>query len=44
VRLPLTDIERARKLGKKRGVGYQTVIKALLHEALKRETQVPAQT
>lgn len=39
VRLPVTDIERARKLGEKRGVGYQTVIKTLLHEALKRESK-----
>jgi predicted DNA binding CopG/RHH family protein len=40
VRLPITDIERARKLAEKRGVGYQTVIKALLHEALKQETKI----
>ncbi len=29
LRLPTTDIERARKLAERRGVGYQTVIKAL---------------
>ena len=40
VRLPVTDIERAQKLGAKRGVGYQTVIKTLLHEALKRESKI----
>jgi len=40
VRLPVTDIERARKLAEKRGVGYQTVIKTLLHEALKRESRI----
>ncbi len=39
VRLPVTDIERARKLAEKRGVGYQTVIKTLLHEALKKEAK-----
>jgi len=39
VRLPVTDIERARKLAEKRGVGYQTVIKTLLHEALKQESK-----
>jgi predicted DNA binding CopG/RHH family protein len=39
VRLPVTDIERARKLAEKRGVGYQTVIKTLLHDALKRESR-----
>jgi len=40
VRLPVTDIGRARKLGEKRGVGYQTVIKTLLHEALMRESRI----
>ncbi len=40
VRLPVTDIERARRLGEKRGMGYQTVIKSLLHEALKRESKI----
>jgi predicted DNA binding CopG/RHH family protein len=39
VRLPVTDIERARKLAGKRGIGYQTVIKTLLHEALKKESK-----
>ena len=39
LRLPVTDIERARKLAQKRGVGYQTIIKTLLHEALKRESK-----
>jgi predicted DNA binding CopG/RHH family protein len=40
VRLPVTDLERARKLADKRGVGYQTIIKALLHEALKKESKI----
>jgi predicted DNA binding CopG/RHH family protein len=40
VRLPVTDIERARKLADKRGVGYQTLIKTLLHEALKKESRI----
>ncbi len=40
VRLPVTDIERARKLAEKRGIGYQTLIKTLLHEALKKESRV----
>ena len=40
VRLPVTDIERARKLAGKRGVGYQTLIKTLLHEALKKESKI----
>jgi predicted DNA binding CopG/RHH family protein len=40
VRLPVTDIERARKLAEKRGVGYQTLIKTLLHEALRKESKI----
>ena len=40
VRLPVTDIERARKLAAKRGVGYQTIIKTLLHEALKKASKI----
>jgi predicted DNA binding CopG/RHH family protein len=40
VRLPVTDIQRARKIAERRGVGYQTVIKGLLHEALKRESKI----
>jgi predicted DNA binding CopG/RHH family protein len=40
VRLPVTDIERARKLAGKRGVGYQTLIKTLLREALKKESKI----
>ncbi|MEX2264223.1 MAG: CopG family antitoxin [Bryobacteraceae bacterium] len=39
VRLPVTDISRARELADKRGIGYQTLIKSLLHEALKREAK-----
>jgi predicted DNA binding CopG/RHH family protein len=37
IRLPLTDLERARTLAEQRGIGYQTVIKSLLHEALRKE-------
>lgn len=40
LRLPVTDIERARKLAGKRGVGYQTLIKTLLHAALKKESRI----
>ncbi|HUA85977.1 MAG TPA: hypothetical protein VMB85_19095 [Bryobacteraceae bacterium] len=39
VRLPVTDLERARKLAVKKGVGYQTLIKTLLHDALKKESR-----
>jgi hypothetical protein len=37
IRLPVADIDRAAAIAKERGVGYQTVIKTLLHEALNRE-------
>ncbi len=37
MRLPVQDIERARQLAVKRGVGYQTLMKSLLHDSLKRE-------
>jgi len=37
VRLPLSDIEHARVLAEKRGLGYQTRIEILLNEAIQRE-------
>jgi len=37
IRLPVSDIERARKLSAKKGIGYQTYMKMLLHEALDKE-------
>jgi predicted DNA binding CopG/RHH family protein len=40
VRLPVSDIERARRLAEERGIGYQTLIKTLLHEALKKESKI----
>lgn len=39
MRLPVQDLNRARQLADKKGVGYQTLIKSLLHESLKRETE-----
>ena len=39
MRLPVQDIERARKLASQRGVGYQTLIKSLLHDVLRRESE-----
>jgi len=38
IRLPAPDIAAAQKLARKKGVPYQTYIKTLLHEALKRES------
>lgn len=37
IRLPMADIEAAREIAERRGVPYQTYIKGLLHQALKRE-------
>ena len=37
IRLPEPDIAMAQQLARKKGVPYQTYIKTLLHEALKRE-------
>lgn len=37
IRMPLDDIERARRLADRKGLGYQTYMKMLLHEALGRE-------
>lgn len=37
IRLPASDLERARNLAEKRGLRYQSYIKMLLHEALESE-------
>jgi hypothetical protein len=37
IRLPVSDIERARLLSQKKGIGYQAYLKILLHHALDRE-------
>ncbi len=37
IRIPVDDIERARRLADRKGLGYQTYMKMLLHEALARE-------
>lgn len=36
IRIPISDIERARQLASKKGIGYQTYVKMLLREALDR--------
>ncbi len=38
IRLATDDIEAARGLAAKKGIGYQTYIKLLLREALERES------
>jgi predicted DNA binding CopG/RHH family protein len=37
LRLAATDIETARAVAAQKGIGYQTYVKMLLHEALRRE-------
>ncbi len=39
IRLANEDIEAARKLAARKGIGYQTYIKLLLREALERESK-----
>lgn len=39
IRLAVTDIERARTLAAKKGIGYQTLIKMILKEGLDRQYQ-----
>ena len=40
IRVPIADIERAREQAERKGLGYQTYIKMLLHEALERQDSV----
>ena len=35
IRVPAADLQKAHELANEKGIGYQTVIKMLLHEALK---------
>ena len=37
IRLPVADIERARKIAAKQGIGYQTVLKQAIRAGLKKE-------
>jgi hypothetical protein len=37
LRLPDADLERARKIAERKGIGYQTLLKMLVHEGLERE-------
>jgi hypothetical protein len=39
IRMPVADIDRARAMAEKKGIGYQTYIKMLLREALDREAR-----
>lgn len=37
LRLPTADLEQARKIAERKGIGYQTLLKMLVHEGLERE-------
>jgi predicted DNA binding CopG/RHH family protein len=39
IRMAVSDINRARTMAEKKGIGYQTYMKMLLREALDRETR-----
>lgn len=39
LRLPEADISQARKLADRKGLGYQTLLKMLVHEGLAREAR-----
>ena len=37
LRLPGPDLEKAREIATRKGIGYQTLLKMLVHEGLRRE-------
>jgi predicted DNA binding CopG/RHH family protein len=39
IRLPQNDLARARELAERKGLGYQTLLKMLVHEGLAREAR-----
>jgi hypothetical protein len=39
LRLPEPDVAKARELATRKGIGYQTLIKMLVHEGLRREAR-----
>jgi len=39
LRLPEADLAAARRIATRKGIGYQTLLKMLLHEGLQRETR-----
>jgi uncharacterized DUF497 family protein len=41
LRLPEPDVAQARELASRKGIGYQTLIKMLVHEGLRREARRP---
>ena len=39
IRLPAADLAQARKIAERKGIGYQTLVKMLVHEGLARESR-----
>jgi hypothetical protein len=39
LRLPEPDVAKARELANRKGIGYQTLLKMLVHEGLRREAR-----
>ena len=39
LRLPGPDVDKARELAGRKGIGYQTLLKMLVHEGLQREAR-----
>jgi predicted DNA binding CopG/RHH family protein len=39
LRLPAPDVEKAREIAERKGIGYQTLLKMLVHEGLRREAK-----
>lgn len=39
IRLPGTDLAQARKIAARKGIGYQTLLKMIVHEGLAREAR-----
>lgn len=39
IRLPETDLQRARQIAERKGIGYQTLLKMLVREGLQREAR-----
>jgi len=39
IRLPEQDLENARQIAERKGIGYQTLLRMLVHEGLSREAR-----
>jgi hypothetical protein len=39
LRLPVPDLAKAREIADRKGIGYQTLLKMILHEGLQREAR-----